>query len=251
MGDQTGKTEGTLLGMDRDEAAYILPMAAFLILIGVGGWITDHPWGYLPRAILVPILLAVFWKRYTKIRWDYWWLGAIFGVLGIVQWIGMEKLLGGGTLSLFGSTFTFKGVTLFGSHYPFFMKAPEAVDPTAQFSSPAMMWTWVAIRWGTASITVPIMEELFWRDWLWRQMLAPADFKLARVGEWDLKVFLTVALVFAIPHPQWWLTAITWALMIGGLLAWTKSLGACIVMHGVTNFLLGAYVLHTKDWAFW
>ncbi len=95
------------------------------------------------------------------------------------------------------------------------------------------------------------MEELFWRDWLWRQLLAPSDFKLAKVGEWDWKVFLGVALIFAFPHPQWWLTAITWGLMIGGLLAYTKSIGACIIMHGVTNFLLGAYVLYTHEWAFW
>jgi membrane protease YdiL (CAAX protease family) len=46
-------------------------------------------------------------------------------------------------------------------------------------------------------------------------------------------------------------TALVWGLMIGWLLVRTKSLGACIVMHGVTNFLLGAYVLYTHDWYFW
>jgi len=39
--------------------------------------------------------------------------------------------------------------------------------------------------------------------------------------------------------------------MVGGLLVFTRSLGACILMHGVTNFLLGAYVLWTHDWKFW
>lgn len=237
MSENPGKSTGTLLGMDRDEAAYVFPMAAFLLLIGASGYITDHPWGYLPRAIIVPILLVIFWKRYTKIRWDYWWLGAIMGVLGVVQWIGMEKLL--------------EHVWIFGRQYPWFMGRTEVTDPTARFTSPALMWSWIAIRWATASLTVPIMEELFWRDWLWRQMLAPSDFKLAKVGEWDWKVFVGVALVFAVPHPQWWLTAITWGLMIGGLLAYTKSIGACIIMHGVTNFLLGAYVLYTHEWAFW
>ena len=241
MSDNSGKSNSTLLGMDRDEAAYIFPMAAFLLLIGLAGYVTDHPWGYLPRAIIVPILLVMFWKHYTRIRWDYWWLGAIMGVLGVVQWIGMEKLLQGA-----------------GIGYPWIVTPGEVTDPTARFTSPAMMWGWIAIRWATASITVPIMEELFWRDWLWRQMLAPSDFKLAKVGEWDWKVFLGVAVIFAVPHPQWWLTAITWGLMVGGLLAYTKSIGACIIMHGVTNFLLGAYVLYSahhlgnaKDWAFW
>ena len=67
----------------------------------------------------------------------------------------------------------------------------------------------------------------------------------------DWKAYLGVALLFCVVHGNWWLTAIGWGLMIGGLLAWTRSLGACIVMHAVTNLLLGLYVLRYRDWAFW
>jgi hypothetical protein len=49
----------------------------------------------------------------------------------------------------------------------------------------------------------------------------------------------------------WWLTSIVWAAMVAALLVYTKSLGACIIAHGVTNLLLAVYVLWTKDWAFW
>jgi CAAX prenyl protease-like protein len=31
----------------------------------------------------------------------------------------------------------------------------------------------------------------------------------------------------------------------------TRSLGACVVAHAVTNLLLGIYVLQTKQWGFW
>ena len=95
------------------------------------------------------------------------------------------------------------------------------------------------------------MEELFWRDFLWRQVLAPNDFKLAAVGEWAWPPFLIVSGAFALVHGNWWLTSIVWALMIGALLAYTKSLGACIIAHAVTNLLLAVYVLKTRDWAFW
>jgi MFS-type transporter involved in bile tolerance (Atg22 family) len=47
-----------------------------------------------------------------------------------------------------------------------------------------------------------------------------------------------------------WLTSIIWAFMIGGLLAYTRTLSACIVAHSVTNLLLGLYVLGTKQWFF-
>jgi hypothetical protein len=39
--------------------------------------------------------------------------------------------------------------------------------------------------------------------------------------------------------------------MIGLLLVWTKSIGACICAHAATNFLLGAYVLYSGQWQFW
>ena len=52
-------------------------------------------------------------------------------------------------------------------------------------------------------------------------------------------------------HANWALTAVVWGLMIGGLLLWTRSLGACIVMHATTNLLLGLYVLRHHEWALW
>ena len=107
------------------------------------------------------------------------------------------------------------------------------------------------MRMATAALLVPVMEELFWRDFLWRTIIAPNDFKLAQVGEWDWKAFVGVSLFFATVHGNWWLTSIIWAMMIGWLLVRTRSLGACIIAHGVTNFLLAIYVLYTRDWAFW
>jgi membrane protease YdiL (CAAX protease family) len=56
---------------------------------------------------------------------------------------------------------------------------------------------------------------------------------------------------FAFVHGNWWLTSIVWAAMVGLLLIYTRSLGACIVAHGVTNLLLALYVLYTRDWSFW
>jgi hypothetical protein len=112
------------------------------------------------------------------------------------------------------------------------------------------MWSFIIIRWLGASLVVPVMEELFWRDYLWRTILAPNDFKLAAVGEWDWKPFVFVSLLFATVHVQW-ATAIVWGFMIAALLAYTRSLGACIIAHGVTNLLLGGYVLFTKNWYFW
>jgi hypothetical protein len=102
-----------------------------------------------------------------------------------------------------------------------------------------------------AVLVVPFMEERFWRDYLWRQILAPNDFKLAAIGEWSPGALLIVSAAFSTVHGNWWLTAIVWGLMIGLLLVYTKSLGACIVCHATTNLLLGLYVLKYHAWSFW
>lgn len=217
----------------RDDVAYILPIGVFLVLTQVGvSWASLYPASYVAKTALVPVLLVWLWKYFTKIRWTHLWLGGVVGVVGVVQWVGMEKLL-----LAYGP-----GWTHIGGDSPF--------NPMEYFSSGAALWGFVAIRFIDAVLVVPVMEELFWRDFLWRTIAAPNNFKLAQVGEWDPRSVLIVTALFCSVHVQW-LTAIVWGLMIALLLLRTRSLGACIVAHAVTNLLLGVYVLWTHDWYFW
>ena len=59
-----------------------------------------------------------------------------------------------------------------------------------------------------------------------------------------------VTAAFASIHPEW-LAAVAYALLTDQLLRRTKSVGACVVMHAVTNLLLGVYVVVTKSWHLW
>ena len=217
-----------------DDLAYLLPMGAFLLFTWAASlWPSFFVASYVAKTFVAAVLLALLWRHYTKIRWSYWWLGILMGIVGVFQWVCMER-----------------GLLHVWPHYPRIGSGPP-FDPTKAFASPAAMWSFIAVRWAGASLVVPVMEELFWRDYLWRTIAAPADFKLAPIGEWDRGIpLIVVSLFFCTVHFEW-LTAIVWGLMVGGLLVFTRSLGACIIMHGVTNFLLGAYVLWTHDWKFW
>jgi CAAX prenyl protease-like protein len=215
-----------------DDTAYFLPMAVFLVFTAIGGhWKSIYPAAYIARTAIVAVLLFSLRRHYTKIRWNHWWLGVIVGIAGIFQWVGMQLWL--------------------QHHFEFFKPALDVFNPAATFPNPAAFWSFVAVRIAGAVLVVPVMEELFWRDYLWRYISAPNDFKLAAVGETDWKSFLIVSGVFATVHGNWGFTAIVWAMMIGGLLMHTRSLGACIIAHGVTNLLLALYVLRTHDWSFW
>jgi CAAX prenyl protease-like protein len=222
----------------RDELAYLLPMGAFLAFIWAGGhWPAFYPISYVLRTVAAGVLLILFWRHYTPIRWTHWKLGLAMGVIGVVQWVGMEK-----------------GLLWLAPNYPRMSAAP--FDPVGWFSNSGLMWAWLAVRWFGPVLVVPFMEELFWRDFLWRTIQAPNDFKLADVGEKDWMAAGIVTLLFASVHIQW-LTAIVWGLMIAWLLIKTRSLGACILMHATTNFLLGGFVLFShfvlgrNEWYFW
>lgn len=208
-------------------------MAAFLLLTQVGvSFPSAMPIAYIVKTFLAAALIIYFWRNYTPIRWNYAWLGVLVGILGIVQWVGMEKLL----LHLW-------------PNYP--RLHVEVYDPFKELGAhPALMWSFMIIRWAGATLVVPFMEELFWRDYLWRTVEAPNDFKSTPLGGMDWKAIALVAVFFASVHVQW-MTALAWGLMIAGLLIYTRSLGACIIAHGVTNFLLGLYVQITGDWYFW
>ncbi len=215
-----------------DDLAYVLPMAAFLVFTQVGVyWPALYSTSYIVKTLIAALLLVILWPRFTKISWRHAWVGVIFGIAGVFQWVGMENFL----LHAWPA-------------YP--RLSAEPFNPYAAISSPTMRVAFIAFRWAGAALLVPVMEELFWRDFLWRTTLAPNDFKLAGVGERDLTAWLLVSLLFSLVHIQW-MTAIVWGLMIGGLLMLTRSLGACIIMHGVTNLLLGLYVLKTGRWYFW
>jgi membrane protease YdiL (CAAX protease family) len=241
----------------------MLPMFTFLGFVWLGGTFSDwYPTTYVLRVVIVAALLIYFWPQFTRIRWDYWWLGLIVGVIGIFQWVGMQQFLQEWqfTARFFRPTVEVDPVR----HYTLLLQQWAITPSWFEFRSTAFspierfgagtwqFYTFVAIRWICgAVIVVPIMEELFWRDFVWRSIAAPADFKLAQIGEHDWKAFFGTAVVFAVVHGNWWLTSIVWALMISALLWRTRSIGACIIAHATTNFLLGAYVLYTRDWTYW
>jgi uncharacterized protein len=223
--------------------AYVLPMGVFLAFTFAGGqWKGFYPASYVAKTLIVAGLLVVCWRYYTRTRWTHLGLGFAVGVVGLVQWVGMEKL--------------FMAVPwLAWTRMTADIRA-EAFRPHEHFESAWTLWAFVATRWAGASLVVPLMEELFWRDFLWRSLASPNDYRLQRVGEYDPTAFWGVALAFATVHPQW-LTAIVWALLVGWLLLRTGSIGACVVAHATTNFLLGAYVLVSwyafgrDEWFFW
>ena len=97
---------------------------------------------------------------------------------------------------------------------------------------------------------VPIVEELFWRAWLMRWLIA-LDFRAVPLGAYSAQAFWVVAVLFASEHGSYWDVG----LMAGIAYNWwrvrTRSLGDLILAHAVTNACLCAYVIGAGKWEYW
>jgi CAAX prenyl protease-like protein len=134
-------------------------------------------------------------------------------------------------------------------HYPKlgFLGGRTAFDPAVL--GPRGKWVFVAVRLTGLVVLVPVVEELFWRSFVWR-WLTDGDIRRVPIGAPAPSSVVVTSVLFGLAHPEWLpgvLTGFAWA----GLLVRTKSVSACVLSHAVANLALGLYVLATGEWKFW
>jgi uncharacterized protein len=108
----------------------------------------------------------------------------------------------------------------------------------------------LALRAARAVILVPIIEELFWRAWLPRWIIH-ADFQRVPLGTYTPLAFWATALLFALEHGRYWDVGLAAGVIYNVWMWRTRSLGDCILAHGVTNACLATYVIAAGEWQYW
>jgi CAAX prenyl protease-like protein len=96
---------------------------------------------------------------------------------------------------------------------------------------------------------VPVMEELFWRSFLIRYVIA-SDFEKVPIGKFTWSSFLITSILFGSEH-HFFLAGVMAGVAYNLLLNCTRSIALCIFSHAVTNLALGIYVLASNKWYFW
>jgi hypothetical protein len=191
------------------------------------------PWffhGLYPvKALSVALLLFIFRKRYDEIsfmelRSPSVTLAAIaVGIAVFAFWIRLDL-----PWATIGS--------------------PAGFDPTVIRDQGTKFFV-IAARLLGAVVVVPVMEELFWRSFLIRYIISP-DFTSVPIGKFTWPSFIFTSLFFGLEHNLFF-AGILAGIFYNLLLYRTKSLSSCIAAHGVTNLLLGIYVLNSAQWRFW
>ena len=201
---------------------------------------SQYPLIYTVKIGLVAACLAQFWPVYRGLggRISPWaWL---VGAVGTAIWVGVCKL--GLEEQLLGPLGLGKFLGL-GTR--------TAFDPLTELgATPAIAYGFLAIRFVGLAIVVPIIEELFLRGFIMRYLTDPDWWKVSLGSITPTAIAITTALALAM-HPAELFAELIWFSSVTLLMLKTRNLWDCVVAHGVTNLLLGIYVVSTGEWHFW
>ncbi len=100
-------------------------------------------------------------------------------------------------------------------------------------------------------LIVPIVEELFWRAWMMRWIIARQDFLKVPLGAYAPQAFWITAALFASEHGSYWEVGLLTGIIYNWWMIRTRSLGDLILTHAVTNACLSAYVIFAGKWEYW
>ena len=183
-------------------------------------------WLFPAQTFLCAAVLAWFWREYEFHRVAGIAFTLAVGVAVFVLWISPQSFLG-------------------------FAARRDGFNPDVFLAQPGAYWATVSLRFLRLVVVVPLVEEIFWRGFLLRYFINE-KFTSVPFGAFTWLSFGVVILGFTFSHsrPDWIAAAITGALF--NCVAYrTKSLASCVLVHAVTNLLLGLWIMQTKQWGFW
>jgi exosortase E/protease (VPEID-CTERM system) len=208
-------------------AAYLGPLLALLAVSMLGGAFSSGSGGfenlYPLRVVAVAATLWIFRRQYTGLRWTWSWAAVGVGVAVFVLWMGLE-----GTPATAGD---------------------RALPEGAEQLPSSWLAVWLGFRVLGTVVTVPLAEELAFRGYALRRLIA-ADFESVSFQRFTALSFFGSSLLFGALHSR--LLAGSLAGAAYALVLYRRGeISDAIVAHATTNALLAAWVLATGAWSLW
>jgi CAAX prenyl protease-like protein len=176
---------------------------------------------YPARVITVAGALWFYRRNYARLGWSPSWTAVPVGALVALLWIAMAP-----TDAESATAKSLAGL----SNMP-----------------PLASGAWLGLRLLGYVALVPIAEELAFRAYLMRQLVA-ADFESVALGRFTWFSLLGTSVVFGILHERWLVGGLA-GLAYGLLLCRRGRIGDCVLAHATTNGLLALYVVVTGHWS--
>jgi len=214
----------------------IAPFAVLVGFLALEQFFLDSPWRNaldarwltVARGLLVGLVLAVAWRRFSELRpvrlsWPHLAAAVSGGFIVFVLWLLLDH--GWAVMDERQAGFT-------------------PLDAQGRLD-----YGLYALRLAGFAIAVPLAEELFWRSfllrWIDRRRFLECDPRHA-----SARAFAICSALFALEHSQW-LAGLVAGIVYTGLYTRTGNLWAPIVSHAITNAALGIWILATGRWVLW
>lgn len=224
----------------------MLPFVVFLLIGSLAGklFAGSEYWFYALKTGVVACLVWALRGWIPEMRWRFSVPAIAVGVAVAGLWIALD-----GAIPSLGAIWD-RASGLWTGKAPVPQPVEPPWNPLAFFQgNPALGWTFLVIRVLGRSVLVPMVEEVFYRSFLYRMIIRP-DFLEAPLGQWHPKAFAGTCLLFGLSHPGQWLAAILCAALYQGLVLRRGRIGDAMVAHGVTNGIISAYAIVTGQWQF-
>ena len=116
--------------------------------------------------------------------------------------------------------------------------------------SPSARIFWLSVRVLAAITTVPLAEELAFRGFLFRRMIS-AEFEAVDARRWTYLALAGSSLLFGLLHGDRWIAGTFAGLVYSAAMIRRGRIADAVAAHAVTNAILAAWVLHSKNWFYW
>ncbi len=215
-----------------------------------------YPHVYTAKIALTLLAILLVWPGYRTFPLRVSWLSIVVGIVGVVLWIllchlrlepkiigPIDEFLGGFIPGLEeGDTPSVGLMSILGTG------ERSAFNPLVQLAStPIWAYAFLAIRFLGLAVIVPVIEEFFLRGFMMRYVVHEQWWKVP-FGSVNRTAIIAGTLVPMLMHPGELLAAFVWFSMVTWLMVRNRNIWDCVVAHGVTNLLLGLYVVWFDQW---
>lgn len=212
---------------------YIAPFAVFLAVLALAPRLPLPALAdQIGRVVIMAVVLVLCSRQVIDLRVERWIASVLIGCFVFAVWIAPDLLIPG------------------YRHHWWFENPVMGFAQSTLLASSQTQVNVLLFRSIRAVLIVPIVEELFWRAWLMRWIIAP-DFRKVPLGAYTPQAFWITALLFACEHGSYWDVGLLAGVIYNWWMLRTRSLGDLILTHAVTNACLSAYVIFAGKWEYW
>jgi CAAX prenyl protease-like protein len=173
--------------------------------------------------------------RHFPLRFDIW--GVLAGIVGGALWISICNL-------------QIEKTVLDGVGLAWILPERSGFDPFRQLTDDNWRWVFLLFRFSLLVGVVPIVEELFLRGWLVRFVENQEWYSVA-LSAVGLPGCVAAAIYGVATHPSEAVAAVVWFSFVSALMIRTGKFWNCVVAHGITNLILGIYIVTWGQWHMW